>query len=489
MGRYILSIDQGTTSCRAVLFNNKTEVIAMAQKEFTQYYPQPGWVEHDASEILTVQKEVLNELLSKSGITPNEINSIGITNQRETIVIWDKHTGKPIHNALVWQDTRTAKFCKEINQNFELANYIKKNTGLVIDSYFSGTKIKWLLDQFTGNKNNLLIGTMDTWLLWNLSEEKNHATDVSNASRTMLFNINTLSWDSRLCEFFGVLPSMLPKVNESSDAYGNVILNGVKIPIYALIGDQQSALFGQCCFNPGEAKNTYGTGCFMLMNTGSELKTSSKGLLTTVAWKLNGNVQYALEGSVFIAGAAIQWLRDELKIIENAQHSQQMALASSNDELVLVPAFVGLGAPHWDETARGLLIGITRDTNRNDLVRATLKSLAFQTKDVFNLMQKESGIELKELKVDGGASLNDFLMQFQSNVLQLKVLRATNPEVTAKGAAFLAGLKSSFFTLNQLKDFDKTKIQFTPTTPPKQINQQYAKWSKAVQLSKGWLDE
>lgn len=489
MKQYVLSIDQGTTSSRAVIFDKKADVVGVGQKEFKQIYPESGWVEHNPIEILESQIEVIQTAIDNAGIKPNEIASVGITNQRETVVIWDKNTGKPIHNALVWQDSRTTKFCKQIREDLELSNYIRKNTGLVIDSYFSATKIKWLLDNFKGDKSTLLIGTIDTWLLWNLSDEKTHATDVSNASRTMLYNINTMSWDKRLCDFFGVGLDMLPEVKESSDDYGALTLNGVSIPINALIGDQQSALFGQACFNKGQAKNTYGTGCFMLMNTGQELKTSNNGLLTTVAWQLNGVVNYALEGSVFIAGAAIQWLRDELKIIENALQTEEMAKASKNDDIVLVPAFVGLGAPHWDDTARGLIIGITRGTNRNDFVKATLKSLAFQTKEVFDLMERESGIKLNELRVDGGASQNNYLIQFQSDILNKQVARSSNPEVTAKGAAFLAGLKSSFWTLTEIETLVADNKSFSPTMEKSEIEKHFSKWLKAVELAKGWVDK
>ncbi len=489
MNKYILALDQGTTSSRAILFNKKGEIIAVSQQEFTQIYPQSGWVEHDPIELLNTQLSVVEKVIRKAGINHSDIDAVGITNQRETIVVWDKHTGNPIHHALVWQDTRTANFCNEIKRDLELSNYIKDNTGLIVDSYFSASKIKWLLDQYDGDKSDLLIGTIDTWLMWKMSDRKIHATDYSNASRTMLFNIKTLQWDDRLLTFFGVNKSMLPTVNPSSYYYGDINIQSNVLPVHSAIGDQQSALFGQGCFNKGEAKNTYGTGCFMLMNTGSEIKSSSNGLLTTIAWGVNNKVEYALEGSVFIAGAAVQWLRDELQILEDAKQSEEMARKSTKDSVYVVPAFVGLGAPHWDETARGLMIGLTRDTNKNDIVKATLNALAYQTKDIFDLMEKESGVQLKELSVDGGASLNNYLMEFQASILEKVVKRSQNHESTAKGAVFMAGLSSGFWDMDALKKISNDADYINPNLKEQKVKKLYHKWKKAVQLAKGWLAE
>lgn len=485
---YILAIDQGTTSSRAILFDFKGEIITIAQKEFKQIYPKSGWVEHNPLEILSTQKEVIDEVFKTSNIKPKQIKSIGITNQRETVVVWDKTTGKPIYNAIVWQDTRTSSFCNEIKNNFELKNYINSNTGLIVDSYFSASKIKWILEHTSGyDIDNLLVGTIDTWLLWNLTNKKVHATDFSNASRTMLFNIKTLKWDGRLTDFFEIPNHILPEVKNSSDEFGFYEREGVKIPIGGVAGDQQAALFGQACFNPGQAKNTYGTGCFMLMNTGNEIKPSSNGLLTTIAWGIDNKVTYALEGSVFIAGAAIQWLRDELMIIEDARLSQEMANKATGDDIYVVPAFVGLGAPHWDETARGAVFGLTRGSNRNDLVKGTLRSLGYQAKDIFDLMEKESGISLAVLAVDGGASQNDYLMQFQSDILNKKIKRPQNHETTAKGAAYLAGLYADFWTQDDLVKMNQSGTQYNPQMEKLEREKLYAKWLKAVNLSKGWL--
>lgn len=485
---YILAIDQGTTSSRAILFDFKGEIITIAQKEFKQIYPKSGWVEHNPLEILSTQKEVIDEVFKTSNIKPKQIKSIGITNQRETVVVWDKTTGEPIYNAIVWQDTRTSSFCNEIKNNFELKNYINSNTGLIVDSYFSASKIKWILEHTSGyDIDNLLVGTIDTWLLWNLTNKKVHATDYSNASRTMLFNIRTLKWDSRLTDFFEIPNNILPEVKNSSDEFGFYEREGVKIPIGGVAGDQQAALFGQACFNPGQAKNTYGTGCFMLMNTGNEIKPSSNGLLTTIAWGIDNKVTYALEGSVFIAGAAIQWLRDELMIIEDARLSQEMANKATGDDIYVVPAFVGLGAPHWDETARGAVFGLTRGSNRNDLVKGTLRSLGYQAKDIFDLMEKESGISLAVLAVDGGASQNDYLMQFQSDILNKKIKRPQNHETTAKGAAYLAGLYAGFWTQDDLVKMNQSGTQYNPQMEKLEREKLYAKWLKAVNLSKGWL--
>lgn len=487
MGKYILAIDQGTTSCRAIIFDKDCKVIGVSQEEIKQIYPQSGWVEHNPTEILNTQKRAIAQVIEKYNVDAKEIDSIGITNQRETVVVWNKKTGEPVYNAIVWQDTRTTSFCEEIKKDSELTSYINKTTGLVVDSYFSGSKIKWILDR-QKSKGDLIVGTIDSWLLWNFTNGKVHATDVSNASRTMLFNIEKGEWDEKLLSFFEVDSSMLPKVKNSSDDFGFYEINGVEVPINGIAGDQQAALFGQNCFEVGQAKNTYGTGCFMLMNTGDKLITSKSGLLTTVAWGIDGELTYALEGSVFIAGSAIQWLRDELKMIANATESEKMALASTNENVYVVPAFSGLGAPHWNMNARGGIFGLTRDVNRNDFVKATLNSLAYQTKDIFNLMEEESGIKLEELAVDGGASLNNYLMQFQADILNKKTVRPANHESTAKGVVFLAGLKSGFWTKEDLLKLKENSTEFIPKMDEEKRTKLYAKWLKAVNLSKDWED-
>jgi glycerol kinase len=487
MKEFILAIDQGTTSCRAIVFNKKSDIISVSQKEITQIYPNSGWVEHNPLEILETQKQVITEAIKIAKISPSQIDSIGITNQRETIVVWNKKTGKPVYNAIVWQDTRTTDFCNEIKKDTTLTNYIKKTTGLVVDSYFSGSKIKWILNS-VDDKRDLIVGTIDTWLLWNLTNGKIHATDSSNASRTMLFNIKKGSWDTRLLELFEINKDMLPEIKNSSDNFGTYNIDGVEVPIMGVAGDQQAALFGQNCYEVGQAKNTYGTGCFMLMNVGEEIIYSESGLLTTVAWSIDGKLTYALEGSVFIAGSAIQWLRDELKMISNATESEKMALASGNENVYVVPAFSGLGAPHWNMNARGGIFGLTRDVNRNDIVKATLNSLAFQTKDIFNLMESESNVSLEELAVDGGASLNNYLMQFQADILNKKIVRPANHESTAKGVVFLAGLKSGFWTKKDLLNFKESRKQFIPNMEKSKREKLYSKWLKAVNLSKDWED-
>jgi glycerol kinase len=447
MNQYILALDQGTTSSRAIIFDKQGAVIAVAQKEFTQYFPQPGWVEHDANEIWSTQLGVAVEAISKAGLTVENIAAIGITNQRETTVVWERATGKPIYNAIVWQDRRTASFCDELKRK-QLDGIIKQKTGLVIDAYFSATKIKWILDNVAGarakaDKGQLCFGTIDTWLLWNLTKGQIHATDVSNASRTMLCNINTLQWDGELEKIFNIPGNMLPQIRSSSEVYGHTqnILSAKNIPIAGIAGDQQSALFGQMCTQPGMVKNTYGTGCFMLMNTGEKPVISNNNLLTTVAWKVNGITQYALEGSVFIAGAVVQWLRDGLGIIQKSSDVEALAAkVNSNEGVYVVPAFTGLGAPHWNQDARGTIVGLTRGSNASHIARAALESIAYQTMDVLKAMEADSGILIKELRVDGGATANDLLMQFQSDILNTKVLRPKITETTALGAAYLAGL-------------------------------------------------
>lgn len=492
--KYILSLDQGTTSSRAILFNHDGEIVGVAQQEFTQFFPQPGWVEHDANEIWESQIAVARKVLSENKIEASQINAIGITNQRETTVAWDKSTGHPICKAIVWQDRRTAPFCDKLKEeNWE--KYIRSNTGLVIDAYFSGTKIKWILDNVNGAKalaaeGRLLVGTIDSWLVWNLTEGSVHITDYSNASRTMLYNIKDLKWDEKLMDEFGVPSNILPQVKSSSEVYGHTKLFGSEIPIAGIAGDQQAALFGQVCHSPGMAKNTYGTGCFMLMNTGEEMVVSKSGLLTTIAWGIDGKVYYALEGSIFIAGAAIQWLRDGLKIIDESPDSEYFASKiGSSEGVVVVPAFAGLGAPYWDMYARGAIFGLTRGTTNNHLIRATLESLAYQTKDVLDAMDKDSGIPLKALKVDGGASANNLLMQFQSDILGVPVERPDIIETTALGAAYLAGLATGYWTKSDVSNKWKLNRRFDPKMDQSTSAKLYHSWKVAVKRSMNWQKE
>ncbi len=496
--KYILSLDQGTSSSRAIIFDRQGRNVGVAQREFTQFYPQTGWVEHDPMEIWGTQSGVAREVLEKTGIRPQEIAAIGITNQRETTIVWDKATGKPIYNAIVWQCRRTAAICDALKAR-GLEAYVRENTGLVIDAYFSGTKLKWILDQLPGARERarngeLLFGTVDTWLIWNLTRGKVHVTDYSNAARTLLFNINTLQWDAQLLAELDIPAAMLPEVKASSTIYGHTdryTFGGAEIPIAGDAGDQQAALFGQACFTPGTAKNTYGTGCFMLMNTGEKRVLSRNGLLTTIAWGLDGQIHYALEGSIFMAGAAVQWLRDELRLIDNAAHSEALASAvPDSNGVYVVPAFAGLGAPYWDMYARGTITGLTRGSNRQHIVRATLESIAFQTRDVLQAMQEDSGITLHTLKVDGGAVANNFLMQFQSDQLGVPVERPQITETTALGAAFLAGLAVGFWE-------DKADIaalwaietRFQPTLGRAQCDQHYRGWKRAVERSRAWVEE
>ena len=428
--KYIIALDQGTTSSRAILFDENQSIVGVAQKEFTQYYPKEGWVEHDPMEIWSSQSGVLAEVIARAGITQHDIIAIGITNQRETTIVWDKNTGKPVYNAIVWQCRRTAKICDELRKIDGSEEYIKDSTGLVLDAYFSGTKIKWILDNVEGarekaEKGDLLFGTVDTWLIWNLTHGEVHATDYTNASRTMLYNIKELKWDERLLQELGIPKQMLPDVRDSSGNYGYANVGGTgghRVPIAGVAGDQQSALFGQACFNEGESKNTYGTGCFLLMNTGEKFVKSNNGLVTTIAIGLNGKVQYALEGSIFIGGASVQWLRDELRLVNESKDTEYFARkVKDNGGVYVVPAFVGLGAPYWDMYARGAILGLTRGANKNHIIRATLESIAYQTRDVLEAMQEDSGIQLAELKVDGGAAANNFLMEFQADILGTKV--------------------------------------------------------------------
>ena len=467
--------------------------MGLAQREFAQHYPKPGWVEHDPLEIWKTQRSMLLQVMREHRVKAGDIAAIGITNQRETTVIWDRDTGKPVHNAIVWQDRRTAPICEQLKSR-GLEKYIRQSTGLVVDAYFSGTKIKWLLDNVRGvreraNKGRLLFGTIDTWLIWNLTKGKVHTTDYSNASRTMLYNIRKLSWDQKLLKALNIPASLLPQVRNSSGDFGSFELDGINIPILGVAGDQQAALFGQGCFEKGMTKNTYGTGCFLLMNTGSRPFVSKSGLLTTIAWGLDGRVEYALEGSVLIAGAAIQWLRDGLKIIGSAKESEALALkAAGSDEVVVVPAFAGLGAPYWDMYARGAIFGLTRGTGREHIVKATLESLAFQTRDVLSAMQKDTGLRPRKLRVDGGACANNFLMQFQADILGTPVERPKVIESTAYGAACLAGIAAGLWKKEEITGRKEIGRTFRPSMTHAVREKRYAKWKKAVKRSMKWLD-
>ncbi|MBB3188906.1 glycerol kinase GlpK [Halomonas cerina] len=495
--QYILSFDQGTTSCRAILFNRDAQIVGVAQKEFTQYYPTPGWVEHDAMEIWGSQMGVAREVLETQGIKPSEVAAIGITNQRETTVVWDRHTGRPVHNAIVWQDRRTAPLCDELKER-GLEEYIREATGLVADAYFSGTKIRWILDNVEGarekaERGDLLFGTMDTWLVWNLTRGECHVTDVSNASRTLLYNICTLEWDQRMLDELGIPAAMLPEVRPSSEVYGTTgaeMFGGARVPIAGIAGDQQAALFGQACFEKGMVKNTYGTGCFLLMNTGETPVPSKSGLLTTIAWGLNGKVEYALEGAIFIAGAAVQWLRDELKLIDSAEDSEYYAgKVDDAGGVYMVPAFAGLGAPYWDMYARGAIFGLTRGTRKEHITRATLDSLAYQTRDVIDAMQADSGITLKSLRVDGGAVANNVVMQFQADMLGVNVDRPVVTESTALGAAYLAGIAVGLWTQDEVVNKGRLERTFEPQMNAELRERRYKGWKKAVRRTMNWERE
>jgi glycerol kinase len=492
-GPYILSIDQGTTSCRALLVDQAGKIQAIAQQEFTQIFPKPGWVEHDPDEIWDTQKAMILQVIEKGEISPLDIAALGITNQRETAVVWDRHTGKPVYNAIVWQDKRTAPICEDMKAK-GLEDYVRSETGLVIDSYFSGTKVKWILDHMEGAREkarngDLLFGTIDTWLIWKMTDGRNHVTDHTNASRTLMYNIKQLDWDSELCAYLDVPKAMLPQVLPSSSEFGKFINGELEIPIFGVAGDQQAALFGQACFEPGMAKNTYGTGCFLLMHTGNTISPSNHGLLTTMSCSLDEEPQYALEGSIFIAGAAIQWLRDGLKIIGSAPETNEMAnKVKDSHEVYVVPAFAGLGAPYWDMYARGAIFGITRDTGVEHMVKATLESLAYQTRDVLEAMEQDSGMETKSLKVDGGASANDYLMQFQSDINNVSVERPEVIETTAMGAAYLAGIKLGIWSPSDITARRKVDKEFTPQMDENLRKQLYAGWKKAVARSRGWLE-
>ena len=498
MEKYVLSFDAGTTSSRAIIFNKKGEIINVAQKEFKQIYPKAGWVEHDPMEIWASQSGVAREVLEMSAIRPEQIAAIGITNQRETTIVWDKNTGRPVYNAIVWQCRRTASYCEKLKEE-GWTEKIKDKTGLVVDAYFSGTKIAWILDNVEGarekaERGELLFGTVDTWLVWNLTRGKVHVTDYSNASRTMLYNIKELKWDDEILERLNIPKSMLPEVRNSSEVYGHTdtgTYGGAQIPIAGIAGDQQAALFGQNCFEPGMVKNTYGTGCFLLMNTGEEMIQSKNGLLTTIAWGIDGKVHYALEGSVFIAGAAIQWLRDELRLVYDSPQSEYYAnKIEDTDGLVVVPAFTGLGAPYWDMYARGGIFGITRGTKREHLVRATLESLAYQSKDVIDAMQEDAGLPLAYLRVDGGASANNFLMQFQADMLNTQVHRPKTLETTALGAAYLAGLAVGYWKdLEEISEEFAIDKEFLPEMSEEKRAKNYKYWKKAVERSMDWVDK
>ncbi|MBI2730978.1 MAG: glycerol kinase GlpK [Sphingobacteriales bacterium] len=494
MSKYILALDQGTTSSRAIVFDKTGSVMAVAQKEFEQIFPKPGWVEHDANEIWSTQLGVAAEAITKAGLSTADIAAIGITNQRETTVVWDRNTGQPIYNAIVWQDRRTAAFCDQLRGQ-GLDKTIQEKTGLVADAYFSATKIKWILDNVEGarakaNKGELAFGTIDTWLLWNLTKGKVHATDVSNASRTMLFNIHTLQWDGALENIFNIPGNMLPQVRSSSEVYGDTqnILTANNIPIAGIAGDQQSALFGQLCTQPGMVKNTYGTGCFMLMNTGEKAIPSTNNLLTTVAWKINGITHYALEGSVFIAGAVVQWLRDGLGIIKHSSDVEELAgKVKDNGGVYVVPAFTGLGAPYWNQDARGTIVGLTRGSNASHIARAALESICFQTMDVLKAMEKDSGISIKELRVDGGATANNLLMQFQSDILNTKVLRPKVTETTALGTAYLAGLAVGYWkSIEDIQEQWQIDKNFAPEMSDEDRDDLSEGWKKAVDTTVAW---
>lgn len=486
--QYIMSLDQGTTSSRCILFDKKGAAVSTAQKEYRQIYPQPGWVEHDPMEIWQSQLEVAQKALEQKGVTAADIAAIGITNQRETTILWDKRTGKPIYNAIVWQCRRTAEDCEELAKK-GYTDLFREKTGLLLDAYFSATKIRWVLNHVEGarklaEEGNLLFGTVDTWLIWNLTGGQVHATDYSNASRTMLFNIHTLQWDTEILDILGIPPSILPKVMPSSGVFGHTLPFhfGAPIPIAGAAGDQQSALFGQACFTPGSAKNTYGTGCFLLMHTGDAPVMSKNGLLTTIAWGLDGKVTYALEGSVFVAGAAIQWLRDELKLIGSAPETEELAMSVPDTcGVYLVPAFVGLGAPYWDPYARGILTGLTRGANKNHIARAALESMAYQTYDVLHAMEEDAGIPLAELRVDGGAAANNFLLQFQADITGVPVLRPKTLETTALGAAYLAGLGVGYWKdLSEIRRNWGVSHAYSPKASKEEATEKLEGWQKAV---------
>jgi glycerol kinase len=495
MKQYVIALDQGTTSSRCILFDREQNIVGVAQREFTQIYPKPGWVEQDPMEIWSSQSSVLTEVLAQTGIAPTEVAAIGITNQRETTIVWDKATGRPIYNAIVWQCRRTASLCEELKADEAFSSYIKEHTGLLIDAYFSATKLKWILDHVEGARERakageLLFGTVDSWLVWKLTGGKAHVTDYTNASRTMLFDIQNLCWDEEICRRLDIPMEMLPKVCSSSQVYGYANLQGLEVPIAGIAGDQQAALFGQGCFQPGEAKNTYGTGCFLLMNTGEQLCRSENGLLTTIAIGLGGKVQYALEGSVFVGGAVIQWVRDELRFISESRDAEYYASkVPDTGGVYLVPAFTGLGAPYWDMYARGALVGLTRGTNRDHIIRAAQESIAYQSWDLVDAMEKDTGIPLSVLNADGGASRDKFLMQFQADILHKPVRRPVIRETTALGAALLAGLATGVWgSLEEVKSRMKTDRLYEPAMDEATRTKLLRGWHKAVGRSLDWAE-
>ena len=497
MSSFILSFDQGTTSSRAIVFDKQGSVVSVSQKEFTQIFPKPGWVEHDANEIWYTQLSVATEAVAKAGLSVKDIAAIGITNQRETTVVWDRQTHQPIYNAIVWQDRRTAAYCDEIKQQGYVKD-IQQRTGLIVDAYFSATKLKWLLDNIEGAKakaenGELCFGTIDSWLLFKLTNGKVHKTDVTNASRTMLYNINTLQWDEEMLRLFDIPTSLLPEVCSSSEIYGytDQVLTAAKIPVCGVAGDQQAALFGQMCIQPGMVKNTYGTGCFMLMNTGTTPVISTNNLLTTIAWKIGNEINYALEGSVFIAGAAVQWLRDGLKVIQSSAEVEKLASSvEDNGGVYFVPAFAGLGAPYWNQHARGTITGITRGTTSGHIAKATLESIAFQTMDVLAAMNADSNLSVKEIRVDGGATINNMLMQFQSDMLKCTVIRPEITETTALGAAYLAGLAIGLWKdINEIQHYWKAEREFYPAMKNEIRDNHLKNWNRAIKAAKIWADE
>ncbi|ADL52404.1 glycerol kinase [Clostridium cellulovorans 743B] len=496
--KYVIALDQGTTSSRAIVFDKEQNILGISQKEFTQIYPKEGWVEHNPLEIWASQYGVMQEVIAKTNIDPEEIAALGITNQRETTIVWDKETGEPVYNAIVWQCRRTAALIEELKLDTEFADYIKKNTGLLLDAYFSATKIRWILDNVEGarekaDNGKLLFGTVDTWLVWKLTKGKVHITDYTNASRTMLYNIKNLKWDDNILEKLRIPKSMLPEVRNSSEIYGYINLGGIgetRIPIAGIAGDQQAALFGQACFEKGCAKNTYGTGCFLLMNIGDKIVQSKHGLITTIAIGLDNKIEYALEGSVFVGGAIVQWLRDELNLVSSAEDTEYFASkVKDNGGVYIVPAFTGLGAPYWDMYARGCIFGLTRGSNKNHIVRAALESIAYQTKDLLVAMEEDAGFKIKNLRVDGGASRNNFLMQFQSDITGVEVLRPIITETTALGAAYLAGLAVGFWKSKEeiAKNWTVSE-KYNPKFDEEEKNKLYKRWKKAVKRSEQWED-
>lgn len=496
--KYILALDQGTTSSRAIVFNRSGEIAGTAQKEFKQIYPKAGWVEHDGKEIWSTQAGVAAEAVTSAGLSGDSIAAIGITNQRETTLIWDRQTGKPVYNAIVWQDRRTSDYCDELKKNPKISEMIQNKTGLLLDSYFSGTKIKWILDNVDGvreraENGELAFGTMDSWIIWNFTQGDVHVTDVTNASRTMIYNIHELKWDKELLDLFDIPESLLPEVKSSSEIYGTTktTVFGSMAPIAGIAGDQQAALFGQRCIQSGMVKNTYGTGCFMVMNTGDKPIKSNNNLLTTIAWQIDGKVEYALEGSIFIAGAVVQWLRDELGLIRKSSEVEKLARSvDDNDGVYLVPAFAGLGAPHWDQHARGTMVGLTRGSNAGHIARAALEGIAYQAMDVLKSMEADSGIDILELRVDGGATANNLLMQFQADILQVPVIRPKILETTALGAAYLAGLAVGYWKnhdeINQQWQEDK---RFEMSMDKKRVDELKEGWNRALKATKAWSEK